>query len=222
MWYPTSISRACSGLKISFICSGVQYSDGITLERAKSQRDEIADLRRRFPDVDLLQGVEVDADADGSLMLDDDVLEFFDYVIASVPDTVGYEEKTLTDQVVAVASNPRVTILGRPVGDFMLRRDNGQLDMERVLQAAAAGGTAVEINANPCCAELDWSCCKRAQELGVAMVISPDAHRAARLVDFRHGAELAQDAGLFCSSILNTLSAAELRRYLAIGSMPES
>ncbi len=198
------------------------HRDGITLERAKSQRDEIADLRRRFPDVDLLQGVEVDADADGSLMLDDDVLEFFDYVIASVPDTVGYEEKTLTDQVVAVASNPRVTILGRPVGDFMLRRDNGQLDMERVLQAAAAGGTAVEINANPCCAELDWSCCKRAQELGVAMVISPDAHRAARLVDFRHGAELAQDAGLFCSSILNTLSAAELRRYLAIGSMPES
>lgn len=197
------------------------HRDGITLDKARSQRDEIEDLRRRYPEVDLLQGVEVDADHDGALLLDDAALDFFDYVIASVPDTVGGDEDPLTDQIVAVASNPRVTILGKPVGDFMLRRSNGMLDMERVLQAAAAGGTAVEINANPCCAELDWSCCKRAQELGVAMVISPDAHRAARLVDFRHGAELAQDAGLYCSSILNTLSSAELRRYLTTGTMPE-
>jgi DNA polymerase (family 10) len=197
------------------------HRDGITLEEARSQRREIAELRRRFPEVDLLQGVEIDADHDGALLLDDDTLGFFDYVIASVPDPVGGGDP-LTEQVVAVASDPRVTILGRPVGDFMLRGTNGTLDMERVLQAAASGGTAVEINANPCCDELDWSCCKRAQELGVAMVISPDAHRAARLVDFRHGAELAQDAGLYCSSILNTLSSAELRHYLATRSTPES
>ncbi|MCP4571298.1 MAG: hypothetical protein GY838_03030 [bacterium] len=198
------------------------HRDGITLDRAKAQRDELEDLRRRYPDVDLLQGVEVDADDEGALMLDDEILEFFDYVIASVPDKQSNAERSLTDQVMAVAANPCVTILGRPVGDYMLRRDNDGLDMEQVLQAAATGGTAVEINANPCCAELDWNCCKRAQELGVAMVISPDAHRAARLVDFRHGAELAQDAGLYCSSILNTLTAAELRSYITSGSMPES
>jgi histidinol phosphatase-like PHP family hydrolase len=94
--------------------------------------------------------------------------------------------------------------------------------MEAVIAAAAAGGTAVEINANPQCPELDWSWCRRAQELGVAMAISPDAHRAARLVDYRHGAQLAQNGGICCASILNTLSAPELRRYLASGVMPDA
>ncbi len=198
------------------------HPDGMTLEEAESQRRELDGLRKKFPDVDLFQGVEVDADPDGNLNLDNDTLDFFDYVIASVPDTDGFAEGSLTAQVVAVASNSRVTILGRPVGDFMLRRSNGVLNMDEVLTAAAAGGTAVEINANPCCAELDWESCRRAQNLGVAMAISPDAHRAARLVDFRHGAELAQNAGLFCSSILNTLSAAELRSYFTTGVMPGS
>lgn len=198
------------------------HRDGITLDRAKAQRDELDDLRQRYPDVDLLQGVEIDADPEDAALLENGILEFFDYVIASVPESAAEDEKMLTEQLEAVAAHPLVTILGRPVGDFMLRLDDGEMDMERVLQAAAAGGTAVEFNANPCCAELDWSSCKRAQELGVVMVISPDAHRAARLVDFRHGASLAQDAGLYCGSILNTLNAAELRSYLANGSMPES
>jgi len=54
-----------------------------------------------------------------------------------------------------------------------------------------------------------------AQELGIYMSISPDAHRAARLVDYRHGTEQAHDAGLRCCSILNTLPVAELKKYLS-------
>ncbi len=46
------------------------------------------------------------------------------------------------------------------------------------------------------------------------MALSPDAHRAARLVDVRHGAELANTAGLRCNSILNTLGSVDLRAYL--------
>ena len=86
--------------------------------------------------------------------------------------------------------------------------------MDRVLAAAAAGKTAVEVNANPATLEIDWKCCLQAQEMGVYMAISPNAHRAARLVDYRHGAELAHEAGLRCRSILNTLTSKELRGYL--------
>ena len=76
---------------------------------------------------------------------------------------------------------------------------------------------AVEVSANPCCEELDWSNCRLAQELGVKLAISPDAHRAARLVDYRHGAELARAAGVCCSTILNTMDHFEVRRHLARG-----
>ena len=86
--------------------------------------------------------------------------------------------------------------------------------MEAILEAAAEANTAVEVNAHPDTLEIHWKCCRKAQELGVYMAISPDAHRAARLVDIRHGAELAHEAGLRCNSILNTLGSVEIRDYL--------
>lgn len=197
------------------------HRDGLSLDQVRAQRREIDELRVKLDGFEILQGVELDAEPDGSLPIDDETLALFDYVIVSFP-LNGDKDADLTDRVVAAASHPRVAILGKPVGDLMLRGQNGVLDMEAVLAAAAAGGTAVEINANPECPELDWTSCRRAQELGVAMAISPDAHRAARLVDYRHGAQLAQSGGICCASILNTLTAQQLRRYLADGVMPES
>ncbi|MFN2370750.1 MAG: PHP domain-containing protein [Candidatus Krumholzibacteriia bacterium] len=198
------------------------HRDGLDVAAVQAQRREIDALRANLDGFELLQGVELDANPDGTLPVDDRTLALFDYVIVSFPANGGYEKTSLTERVVTVARHPRVAILGKPVGDFMLRRDSGQLDMEAVIAAAAEGGTAVEINANPQCPELDWSWCRRAQELGVAMAISPDAHRAARLVDYRHGAQLAQNGGVCCASILNTLSASQLRCYLASGIMPDA
>ncbi|MBE0566244.1 MAG: hypothetical protein IH621_09820 [Krumholzibacteria bacterium] len=198
------------------------HRDGLDVAAVRAQRREIEALRADLDGFELLQGVELDACPDGSLPVDDVILAMFDYVIVSFPENGSSGKTSLTDRVVRVARHPRVTILGKPVGDFMLRSSNGLLDMEAVIAAAAEGGTAVEINANPQCPELDWSWCRRAQELGVAMAISPDAHRAARLVDYRHGAQLAQSGGICCASILNTLSAGQLRRYLADGAMPDA
>jgi DNA polymerase (family 10) len=191
--------------------------DGLDLSAEQVQREEIERLRREFRDFDILHGVELDANHDGTLPLDDETLAWFDFVIVSFPKNGGYDPERLTEQIVALARHPQVTILGDPLGDFMLQGSGQGLDMRRILGAAAAGRTAVEVNANPSCSELDWSNCLLAQELGVFMAISPNAHRAARLVDYRHGAELARVAGVWCASILNTLTAVELRRYLANG-----
>ena len=197
------------------------HRDGLDADQVRAQRREIDELRERFDDFEVLQGVELDADGDGLLPIDEGTLALFDYVIVSFPGADGAAEG-LTERIVRVAGHPRVRILGKPVGDLMLGANGVRIDMEAVIASAAAGGAAVEINANPQSLELDWSWCRRAQELGVAMAISPDAHRAARLVDYRHGAQLAQAGGICCASILNTLSAAQLRRYLETGAMPES
>ncbi len=190
------------------------HKDGMDVPAVKVQRHEVDLLRERYPDFEILQGVELDANSDGTLPVDDATLLLFDYVIVSFPENDGYDSRTFTDQVVKVASHPLVTILGRPIGDLILNENGGSLDMERVLKAAAEGQTAVEINANPDTDQLQWEYCRLAQELGVFMSISPDAHRAARLVDYRHGTEQAHDAGLRCASILNTLTVVELKKHL--------
>ncbi len=190
------------------------HQEGLDLAAARVQRQEIDILREKFAGFDILQGVELDANPDGSLPLDDGTLMLFDYVIVSFPPENGHDREQLTEQAVKVASHPLVTILGQPVGDCILSCKGDNLDMERVLDAAARGRTAVEVNAHPTSLDLDWKCCLMAQEMGVYMAISPNAHRAARLVDYRHGAELAHQAGICCGSILNTLSSTQLRAYL--------
>jgi DNA polymerase (family X) len=193
------------------------HPDGLDLQAVGVQRQEIDRLRQLNPSFDILQGIELDADPDGSLPLNEEQLGRFDYVIVSFPANAGYDMGRLTDQIIRATEQPRVTILGKPMGEFMLQGPRAGVDMRRVLEAAALHHTAVEVTANPCCAELDWSHCRLAQELGVYMAISPDAHRAARLVDYRHGTELARAAGVCCGSILNTLDHFELRRHLARG-----
>ncbi len=196
------------------------HQDGLDVAAVKVQRQEVDLLRTKYPDFDILQGVELDANPDGTLPMDDATLLFFDYVIVSFPKNGGYDAETLTDQVVKVAAHPLVTILGRPLGDSILNRERKCLDMKRVLEAAALGRTAVEVNANPDADHIDWDFCRMAQELGVYLSISPDAHRAARLVDYRHGAEQAHDAGLSCASILNTMPVSELKQYFNRNSRP--
>lgn len=188
---------------------------GLDLEGVCYQRGEVDELQAKLPHLDLFQGIELDAGPRGELPLDDETLKVFDYVIVSFPEThdLTYEERT--HLVARVALNPRVTILGLPVGDWILREDDGILDLEKVMQAAARGRTALEVNANPTRLPINWQNCLMAQEMGVKMVISPNAHRAARLVDYRHGAQQANSAGLCCGSFLNTLSSDQLREYLA-------
>jgi len=188
--------------------------DGLDLDAARVQRQEVERLQQKFPEFTIFQGIEVDVNTDGTLPVDDETLGFFDYVIAAFPDYGENCVEAFVDRVVVAAENPYVTILGTPLGDHMLRRCEGLASMERVLHAAVKFGKAVELDANPNCPEIDWSVCRMAQEMGVYMVISPNAHRAARLVDFRHGAQLAHDAGLICEWILNTKSSTELRGYL--------
>ena len=190
--------------------------DGLDLDAARVQRQEVNRLRDKFPEFDILQGIELDVNDDGTLPVTNDTLDLFDFVIAAFPEHGETDTGAMVKRVVTAAANPKITILGKPVGDFMLRGCEGLAEMETVLKAAASGGKAVEINANPNCLEIDWACCRLAQELGVHMVISPNAHRAARLVDFRHGAQLAHDAGLICEWILNTKSSAEMRTYLGL------
>jgi len=109
--------------------------------------------------------------------------------------------------------NPFTSIMSHPLGDFMTMGENSWIDMELVLMAAAHAGVAIEVDANPSHAKLDWHNCMLAQQFGVKLVISSDVHRAARLVDYRHGAEMVRSAGVCCRQILNSWGADEVKSF---------
>lgn len=188
--------------------------EGLDSKAFARQREEIEAINERYPDFEIFHGVELDISPDGALPLDEQTLGVFDYVIVSLDEEQDLPPAVLTERVVRAIMHPFTTILSRPVAGLMLARPPVPLDMEAVLCAAAEAGAALEFDALPGDVDPDWTHCHRAQELGVLLSVNPNAHRAARLVDYRHGVELTRKAGLCLRQLLNTLTRAELRAFL--------
>ncbi|NTV03842.1 hypothetical protein HGA89_02830 [bacterium] len=191
------------------------HGEGLSPAAVARQREEIEAINAGNPDFRLLHGAEIETEPDGALPVDEVSLSKFDYVVATLATDHGQDPERLTRRAVRAVMNPYVSILGHPFGDYMTMPGELPLDLETVLQAAAQAHVAIEIDAIPAHREPDWRNCVRAQELGVRLVIASDVHRAARLGDYRHGAELTRHAGLCCRQILNTQNLDDLLDFFS-------
>jgi DNA polymerase (family X) len=172
------------------------YAGGLSVEEVNQQHRAIDRLNKSYgKDFRILKGIESDILADGSLDYPDDVLARFDFVVASVHSRFKLDPKIQTDRIIRAVANPYTTILGHMTGRQLLRRPGYEVDIERIVEACAVHGVAVEINANPWRLDLDWRWHQRALELGCIMSINPDAH-STREIDLTHwGVEMARKGG---------------------------
>lgn len=189
-------------------------ANGLTPDRVREQWREIDRLNQSWNDFRILKGSEVDILADGSLDFDDDLLAGFDYVVASVHTHFSQPREEMTARIVRALSNPYVTMLGHPTGRLLLRREAYAVDLEAVLQAARKHDKWVEINANPMRLDLDWVHCRRAGELGVKLVINPDAHATDELAHTARGVEVARRGWIGPSQLANTLDLEQVQAEL--------
>ena len=158
------------------------YAGGLTVERVRRQWAEIDALNQRLgTSFRVFKGTECDILADGSLDYPDDLLEGFDYVVASVHSGFGMDRRAMTDRIVRAVRHPRVTMLGHPTGRLLLARDGYAVDLDEVLEAAGESGTMVEINANPHRLDLDPTHARKARARGIAIPINPGRPRHRRL-----------------------------------------
>jgi DNA polymerase (family 10) len=189
------------------------YAGGLSVEEVEAQHAEIDRLNRRWRGkFRILKGIESDILPDGSLDYPDEVLSRFDFVVASVHSRFRMGGAEQTERIIRAVSNPHTTILGHMTGRMLLRREGYELDIDRVLQACAEHGVAVEINANPHRMDLDWRWHGRALELGCMFSINPDAHSVAELDLMRWGLAMARKGGVPSDRVLNSQEAAQITR----------
>jgi DNA polymerase (family 10) len=181
------------------------YANGLKEDRIRAQHTEIAAVQMKFPDVRIFKGIEADILADGAMDYPDEVLSTFDFVIASVHSRFNLSEEDQTRRICRALANPYVTMLGHATGRLLLSRDAYRVDMRQVLDAAAAHGKIVEINANPHRLDLDWRLCGYAKEKGVQFSINPDAHSTEGLEDVPFGVNVARKGGVTAQDVVNTL-----------------
>ena len=100
-------------------------------------------------------------------------------------------------------------------------RDDLDLDWDAVFEAAAATGTALEVNGSPHRLDLAAERARRAIEAGCILSIDSDAHRTDELEYVRWGVDQARRAWAEAGNVLNTRTRDELLAWVA-GSPPGS
>jgi len=188
----------------------VTVANGLDEKRVLAQIKKIREAQKRVPGIRLLAGIEVDILKDGKLDLDDEVLAQLDVVVASVHSYMNLDRAAMTDRLLAAVENPHTQIVAHPTGRLLLRREPFDYDMERVLEAAARHGVAMELNAYPDRLDLRDTHLRMAKERGVKMVISTDAHATTHLPFLDYGVRMARRGWLQKADVLNTLPVEKL------------
>ena len=190
-------------------------ANGLSPERVKKQIAEIDELNSKMKGFRIFKGIECDILADGSLDYDDEILALFDYVVGSVHTHFQMPREEMTQRIIKAMNHPAITMLGHLTGRLLLRRDGYAVNQEAVLQEAVKTKTLIEINAHPLRLDLDWIHCKRAKELGVKLVINPDAHSTEDLEYYEYGVSVARRGWLEKDEIFNTLSTKDVETYFS-------
>ena len=187
---------------------------GLTRGAFHRQFRAIDRLQKKCSEIAILKGAEVDILDDGTLDLDDATLAELDVVIVAVHSTFNLSRAAMTKRIIRALKHPHVQILAHPTGRLIGKREPYQLDFDEIVKAAADYGVALEINAQPDRLDLDDVQARVAQEAGVRLVISTDAHRIEELNCMRYGVDQARRAWCEARHVLNTRPLAELRKAL--------
>ncbi len=195
---------------------------GLDAKRLLDQREEIRRLNGTWDGFRLFAGTECDVLRDGRLDFPDEVLSQLDYVVASVHNVFNLPEAEMTARIIRAISNPHVTMLGHLTGRLLLSREGYPVDVPAVIDAAAATGTWIELNANPSRLDMDWRWWPLAKEKGVRCVINPDAHSTAALQQLWFGVAAARKGWLTRHDVMNCLPLGKIETALAAKASPKS
>ena len=190
-------------------------ASGLTAERLRSQRRDIDDARRAFPNIEILHGAEVDILPDGALDFPDSVLVDLDIVLASLHDSAGQRGTRLTERYLRVMRHPLVNIITHPTNRMIGYRDAYDLDFPKLFEVAVETGTVLEIDGAPGHLDMDGALARQAVDRGVTVSINSDCHRAAWLDrQMTFGVGTARRGWIEARQVLNTRPVSELREMV--------
>lgn len=188
------------------------YANGLKEDRIIQQHEEIDALNEKLQPFRILKGIESDILTDGSLDYPEEVLKTFDFIVASVHSVLKMDEDTATARLIKAIENPHTSILGHPTGRLLLSRPGYPIDHKKVIDACAANGVSIELNANPMRLDVDWTWIPYCMEKDVMVSINPDAHRKEGFHHMRYGVIAARKGGLIKDACLNALSLEQIEQ----------
>lgn len=191
------------------------YAGGLSEERVLEQGREIDRLNAQLgSDFRIFKGIESDILSEGALDYNDSFLNHFEVVIASVHSGMQMSEEKATSRLVRAIEHPATRILGHPTGRLLLARPGYPVNHHKIIDACAANGVAVELNANPQRLDIDWKWIQYAMEKGVMIAINPDAHSRESIHFVRYGVSVGRKGLLTADMCLNSMNRETFENWL--------
>ena len=186
----------------------LRIEHGLDEKKLSQQRKEIDKLNTKYKILNtkfkILQGCEANILNDGSIDIRDEALKKLDYVIAGVHSNFKMPKEKMTERIINVMKNPDIDIISHPTGRILKRRDEYQIDFDKILRVAEETGTILEINSFPERLDLNAENIRRAKEAGVKMVINTDSHHKDQLRFIEFGIAQARRGWAEKEDIINT------------------
>ena len=182
-------------------------ANGLSAERLRRQLEEVAELNAGLEGFRVLTGIEVDILDDGALDQEEELLARLDVVVASVHSKLRMPRAEMTERMLAAVANPHVDVLGHCTGRMVTgnrKRPESEFDAERVFDACAEHGVAVEINSRPERLDPPSRLLRLAVEAGCDFTIDTDAHAPGQLDWLGNGCEKAARCEVPADRVLNT------------------
>ncbi len=198
------VARGYEYFAITDHSKALAMTGGLDAAKLEQQWKEIEEITSRRQDIRILRGLEVDILADGTLDLEDDLLQALDIVLISVHSKLDLPAVEQTERILRAVQHPLVHILAHPTGRVLNRREPMQFELDEVLQCAAQHGVVVELNAHPDRLDLKDTHLMRAKELGLKVSLGTDAHRVSDLSMMHYGIDQARRAWLTKGDVINT------------------
>ncbi len=161
----------------------------------------------------LLHGVELNIGPNGELDYDAEFRRSFDWCLASIHDHFEQDRAAQTRRVVSAMRDPAVRMIGHLSARMIGGRPPIELDLDEVAAAAAATGTALEVNGALPRLDLSVDALRRASNYEVTFVLTSDAHHARELERVRFAARNAERAWIPPERIANAWPAERLAAW---------
>lgn len=192
----------------------LKIGSGLNEKQLLKQHKEIEKLNKKLQatsyKLKVLHGCEANILDDGTLDIKNEVLKKLDYVIAGVHSNMKMGKEEMTNRIVKVMHNPNVDIISHPTGRLIGRRDEFQLDFDKILEVAKKTGTILEIDSALERLDLKDSYIRRAKNYGVKMIIDTDSHHKEQMGQIEYGVGQARRGWAEKEDIINTNSVERL------------
>ena len=155
--------------------------------------------------IQVLNGLEIDINGDGTLSVPDEALKTLDYVIAGIHSGHRQTSKEdMTKRILKALENPYVDIISHPTGRLLNRRPSFDADWDAIFKYCAEHDKLLEINAFPDRLDLRDDLVRRALEFGVKFVINSDAHAVEQMKNLPFGVSVARRGWAESKDIVNS------------------